>query len=135
MTGRRAPLGMARLGVELAARMLPTPADRERYEAEFLAELHDLEWADQVRLAFGVLSRALALRAALAGAPSCTEEDAMTFPAVRVPFWRCRLLRIHSWAMHSTEDGTRYQACALCGEDRGPAARGMMTTPPWPRDL
>jgi hypothetical protein len=134
MTPGRAPLAVARLGVELAARLLHGRVDRERYRAEFLAELHDLEPADQLRHAVGVLSRSLALRAALRAAPSCAEEDAMFLSAAPVPFWRCRVLRLHSWVTRSTEDGQRYQACSQCGEDRGPAAAGMMSTPPWPGD-
>lgn len=56
----------------------------------------------------------------------------MTLPATQVPFWRCRVLRLHRWTWRGTDDGGRYQSCVLCGEDRGPAGRGMMTTPPWP---
>ena len=56
----------------------------------------------------------------------------MSLTATRVPFWRCRVLRLHRWVRHSTEDGGLFEACAQGGEDRGPAGRGMMTTPPWP---
>ncbi len=56
----------------------------------------------------------------------------MTAPTTRAPFWRCRVFRLHRWVRHSTEDGGRYQSCAQCGVDRGPAGLGPMTTPPWP---
>jgi hypothetical protein len=56
----------------------------------------------------------------------------MPLTTTRVPVWRCRVLRLHRWVRRSTEDGGLYEACAQCGEDRGPAGRGMMTTPPWP---
>ncbi|MGY1602349.1 hypothetical protein [Geodermatophilus sp. SYSU D00815] len=40
---------------------------------------------------------------------------------------RCRLLRLHDWRLHSTEDGGRYRRCAVCGtDDVGP--RGMTNT-------
>ena len=131
MIPARAPLALARAGVGLAARVLPTPGDRQRYRAEFRAEMHDLEPVDQLRYAAGVLSRTFALRAALASSPSRAQEDAMTL-STTAPFWRCRVLRLHRWASRSTEDGGLYEACALCGEDRGPAGLGPMTTPPWP---
>ena len=133
MNVARAPAVVARAGVVLAARVLSTPDDRQRYRAEFLAELHGLPAAAQLQYAAGVLSRTFALRAALGAAPSRGEEDAMTLTTT-VPFWRCRVLRLHRWTWHCTEDGQRYQSCASCGEDRGPASAGMTSTPPWPGD-
>ena len=56
----------------------------------------------------------------------------MTPTMTRGPFWHCRVFRLHRWVAHTTEDGGRYQACSDCGEERGPAGRGPMTTPPWP---
>ncbi len=112
----RRPLAVARSGVEIAVRLLPDLDDRLRYRAEFLADLHSLRPAGQLRYAAGVLSQAFALRAALGSAPSRVEEDAMTTTApVRVPFFRCRLFRWHRWVTRSTEDGDRYVACAECG--------------------
>jgi len=132
MTGPRAPLWVARVGIALATRPLPTIADRLRYRAEFLAELHDLPAAGQLRFTAGVLSRMLALRAALGASPSRAEEDAMTLTPTPVPFWRCRVFHWHDWVVRSTEDGGRYQACARCGLDRGPVSAGPASTPPWP---
>jgi hypothetical protein len=125
VTSPRAPLAVARAGIGLAVLALPRRADRERYAAEFLAELHHLSPPDQLRHTAGVLSRAVALRAALAGSPSSEEE-----PMSRVPFWRCRVFHWHDWARRSTSDGGRYEQCRRCGKDRGPISNLPTTTPP-----
>ena len=124
MSGARAPLLVARAGVELAVRALPDPDDRLRYRAEFLAELHALPPAAQVRYTTGVLSQTLALRAALGSTPSRVEEDAMTITRARTFYWRCRVLRRHHWVLRSTDDGSRYHACSRCGRDRSDADLG-----------
>ena len=49
-----------------------------------------------------------------------------------VPGRRCLVLRLHEWALRSTEDGGLYEGCSRCGTDRGPVGFGPMTTPPWP---
>ncbi len=119
MTGTRAPLAVARAGVELAVRALPDWQDRLRYRAEFFAELHGLTPAAQFRYTAGVLSQALALRAALGSSPTRAEEAAMTLTTTtRRFFWRCRVLRSHTWVVRSTEDGARYEACRRCGRER-----------------
>jgi hypothetical protein len=116
MTTTRAPLRVARVGVELAVRQLPQLDDRLRYRAEFLAELHALPPAHQLRYSAGVLSQSLALRAALDSTPTRAEEAAMTLTTpARVPFFRCRVFRWHRWVTRSTDDGERYAACAQCG--------------------
>ena len=109
---------MARAGVGLAVRALPELDDRLRYRAEFLAELHELSFVGQLGYTAGVLSQTFALRAALGSTPSSVEEDAMSITTVRVPFWRCRILRRHRWVIRSTEDGSRYEACSRCGRER-----------------
>ena len=121
MTGTRAPLSVARVGVELAVRALPDWHDRLRYRAEFSAELHALPPAAQLRYAAGVVSQTFALRAALGVTPTRAEEDAMTITSTRPFYWRCRVLRFHRWVLRRTEDGFRYNACARCGLDRGDA--------------
>ena len=116
MTGPRAPLPVARMGVDLAVRVLPSPTDRRRYQAEFAAELYDMTPAMQLRYTAGVLSRAFALRAAL-GDPSGAKEHGMTTQA---PFWRtfrCRVMRWHDWRTVSTPDGGRYSACSVCDKE------------------
>jgi hypothetical protein len=108
---------VARASVRLAVRVLPQRDDRLRYRAEFLADLHSLSPAGQLRYTAGVLSQMLALRAALGSTPSRVEEDAMTI--TRTPFyWRCRVLRVHHWVPRSTDDGGRYEACSRCGCER-----------------
>lgn len=130
MTARR-PLTVARIAVAVAVAALRTADDRERYRAEFLAELSDLRPGRQLRHTAGVLSRVFALRAALGASPSRGAEDAMTLPITPVPSWRCRVLRWHTWVLRSTEDGGRYHLCARCGRDLEPVGRGPMTTPPY----
>jgi hypothetical protein len=112
----RAPSRLARAGISLAAAVLPSPSARERYRAEFVAELYALRGAAQLLFAAGVLVHVLALRAAL------THRSR--------PF-RC-VLGLHVWKRHSTEDGGRYDSCDRCGTDRGPVGYGPLTTPPWP---
>ena len=126
MTGERGPIPVARLGVGLAARVLPTPPDRERYTAEFLAELHGLPPAAQLRHTAGVLSQAFALRAALGSSSSPIEEKAVpTAPLGRR--LRCRLLHWHHWQTHSTEDGGLYKSCSVCHKDH-PGQLGPFNT-------
>lgn len=132
MTGHGTPLVLARAGVGLAARVLPTTGDRLRYRGEFLAEMYGMGPADQLRHAAGVLATSLALRAALGAHPSLAGEDAMTATKDRVPFWRCRVFRWHDWVVRTTPDGARFQRCRRCGRDRGPVSVLPVTTPPWP---
>ncbi len=124
MTGPRAPLRLARAAVEIAVRRLPSAA-RARYRTEFVADLHHLRPVAQLSYLAVVICLLPALRAAL-------QEDAMPDPTARVPLWRCRILRWHEFVRRSTSDGGRYQQCARCGVDRGPAGYGPLTTPPWP---
>jgi hypothetical protein len=119
MTCPRAPLAVARAGVELAVRALPDWHDRLRYRAEFSAELHGLTPAAQLRYTAGVVSQILALRAALGSSPTRAEEAAMSSTMPRRAFsWRCTVFRWHRWVVRSTEDGGRYSTCGRCGRDR-----------------
>ncbi len=122
-----APTPVARFAVDVAARLLPTPADRRRYQAEFVAELYGQSTAEQLRHATGVLSQALALRAALGTSAQRLEEAAMqsTIPWGRR--FKCRVLRLHDWRLHSAEDGSRYRSCSVCGKDH-PGSLGMDNT-------
>jgi hypothetical protein len=112
----RAPVPGARFVAEFAASRLPTPADRRRYQAEFVAELFGEPALVQLRRSLGVLSRTYALRAALseARAPLLAQRRKQPFNR-RL---RCRALHWHAWAGFSTDDGSRYAACAVCGRDR-----------------
>jgi hypothetical protein len=118
MTTSRPPVAAARWAVGLAARLLPTAADRRRYQAEFAAELYGLPVSGQLRQATGALSRALALRAALRDSSTRSQEVGMrtTTPGQR---FRCRYLHWHDWRPYSTPDGGRYVACAVCRKEHG----------------
>lgn len=105
---------VARLAVGVAARLLPTPADRRRYRAEFVAELHGLPSAGQLRYAAGVLSQTLALRAALGRSPARLEEAAMH------PRFRCRVLRWHHWKTYRGPQAARFRVCTPCAREQGP---------------
>jgi hypothetical protein len=112
------PVAVARWAVGLAARLLPTPADRRRYQAEFVAELYGLPVSDQLRHATGVLSQALALRAALGDSSTASTEVVVRSTTTGQRF-RCRYLRWHHWSPFSTPDGGRYVACAVCRKEHG----------------
>ena len=118
------PTAAARLVVALSARVLPTPADRRRYQAEFVAELHGRPRTEQWRHAAGVLSQTFALRAALGDEPARLEEAAMRPLGRR---FRCRVLHWHHWQLRSAEDGGRYRSCSVCGKDH-PGPLGMDNT-------
>jgi hypothetical protein len=82
---RRAAGFWPRHTVQVATRMLPG-ATRDRYRQEFLAELHGLSRARQLRHAFGVLSRSWALRAAINTPPEVAAADMeIVFPRLRRP--------------------------------------------------
>jgi hypothetical protein len=113
MTTSRPPVAAARCVVGLAARLLPTAADRRRYQAEFIAELHHLPPVEQFRQAVGVLSQTFALRAALGG-HTRTEEAGM--PSTL----RCRALRWHRWTSYGAPAHAHVRVCARCGKNQGP---------------
>jgi hypothetical protein len=98
----------------MAVRALPRES-RERYYCEFVAELHGLPAAAQVRHTGGVLAQTFALRAALGGSSARTEEAVMATTAGQR--FRCRALHWHHWRPFSTPDGERYIACAVCRKD------------------
>jgi hypothetical protein len=107
------PTWWASLAVRSAA--LPLPSEpRWRYRQEFLAELYGMTPSEQLHHATGVLSRAWALRIALAEAAYGTTWGT-TGKDVR-PL-RCRL-NLHTWRPYdSMADGHRYITCARCGKD------------------
>ena len=71
--------------VGVAIRVVPV-ASRGRFRQEFLAELHGLGRARQLRHTAGVLSRSWALRAAVSTAPEATAADLdIVFPRLRRP--------------------------------------------------
>jgi hypothetical protein len=100
-----------------ATRVLPHGPARDRYRQEFLAELHGLGRARQVRHAFGVLSRSWALRVAVNTPSDAVAADMeIVFPRRRGPL-SCRLNLGHQWTTVRTEDGGRYRQCQRCGKD------------------
>lgn len=119
MTGPRAPVPGARLGIAIAVATLPRRADRERYHDEFVAELYDLPPGSQVRQLTGFLSQAFALRAALGTSPSPAEEQTMSHGRR----FLCHVLHKHHYKLYSTEDGNRYRACRYCHKE-SPGIRG-----------
>jgi hypothetical protein len=118
MSGPRAPVPGARLGVGLAVRLLPTRRDRERYYCEFVAELYGMPPGTQLRQVVGMVSQPFALRAALGAARFRGIEEGLmeaTVPAGQR--FRCRYLRWHHWQTIGTPDGERYVACSVCKTD------------------
>jgi hypothetical protein len=111
--------------------MLPAGAVRDRYRRELAAELYGMTSGQQLRHAAGVLSRALALRNAVAETdPAAWKEAKMSQKPVT-----CRLNLRHVWRRASTEDGSGYLRCVRCGKDHpgggdGPAdwAGGMLAS-------
>jgi hypothetical protein len=126
MTSTRPPSPLARLGVGLAVRALPTRADRDRYYSEFVAELYGLPASVQLRHTAGVLSQAFALRAALGDSRSPIEEKAVPSTPLGRRL-RCRILRWHHWHTYSTDDGGLYKACTVCRKDH-PGQMGPFNT-------
>jgi hypothetical protein len=124
------PIPAARAVIGLVTRALPTVEDRDRYRAEFLAELHGQPPGDQLRYAAGLLGQSRSLRAALCADPRRIEENEMT---AQTPLWRsfrCHALRLHDWRTYSTDDGSRYVACSVCrkehpGTGTGPGVGAM----------
>jgi hypothetical protein len=97
---------------------LPAGPVRDRYRRELVAELYGMTGRQQARQVLGVLVHAPALRSALADHDHGDQEVAMRHAPIR-----CRLGQ-HHYRWHTTEDGTRYQQCERCGEDRGPDGPG-----------
>jgi hypothetical protein len=117
MSAERDVLGAARLAVECTARLLPTSADRRRYQDEFVAELYGLSPADQARYVAGLLSQILALRAAL-GTSSRPREIPMS-TSTR-PSLRCRVLGMHRWTARGAPHHAHVRTCTRCGREQGP---------------
>jgi hypothetical protein len=102
--------------VKLAARALPAGAVRDRYRAEFLAELWEMNRSRQASHAIRVLLCVWALRMAVTSQGPVAAEEAGMKIDVRKPLL-CRLNLHHSWVTRSTEDGSRYRQCARCGKE------------------
>ena len=104
------PTVWARTGVALASRALPAGPTRERWRAEFCADLQVLSRRQQATYTMGVLANAWALRSALRqGEPTIVEKTATTRPPLT-----CRLNLRHKWRVVSTEDGNPHWECTAC---------------------
>jgi hypothetical protein len=114
----RPPGALARAAVRVAVRLLPHGSARDRYRHEFLAEMYGLSSPAQLRLAAGLLSQSLALRAAIdpQQQPSIAEL-VMPTPRKRKPIL-CRTHLHHRWERAFNPEGADYLHCRACGKDR-----------------
>jgi hypothetical protein len=101
----------------LAARCLPKGTVRERYRAEFLAELPGLTNRQQIRHAAGVLAHAGALGMAVTSCETLGKEETTMATRTVSRLVLCGLNLHHQWRWHSTDDGQRYRQCFRCGKD------------------
>jgi hypothetical protein len=113
--------------MELAAHVLPAE-HQHRYALEFIAELYGMPRPQQVRHSVQVISRAWALRAALAdAAPAPIRENAMKH---KIRSWLLCHLGRHRWAHHrNPEVGGKdavFERCRRCGRER----QGYEAPPP-----
>jgi hypothetical protein len=117
MMSTRRPAWWASQAVEFAALAVPAGGRRDRYRQEFLVELYDMDHAQQLRHALGVLAQAWTLRTALGHTP---EDDAVTIHW----FLRlcCKLNIHHVWELRYTDDNELFEECVRCGRTyyRGP---------------
>jgi hypothetical protein len=111
------PFVLAAGAVSVATRLLPAGAVRDRYQREFLAELHGMSDRDQVRHSIQLLLTAGLLRAAVVNAERSSTLDALPVPRAPRVSLACRLHLYHRWRTQYTEDGHRYKSCAKCGKD------------------
>lgn len=101
----------------LAARCLPKGTVRERYRAEFLAELDGLTNRQQISHAAGVLGHAGTLCVAVTSYQTPGKEGTTMSTRTISRLVLCGLNLHHEWQWHSTEDGQRYRQCFRCGKD------------------
>lgn len=110
MTGKSGSLARAMVGIAVEA----LPAEhRNRYQAEFLAELSFVPEHEQTRYALRVMAGSVALRTALLDQPRPIEEVIIMGKPMR-----CRL-RLHAWRVRrNEEDATPYELCVRCHAER-----------------
>ncbi|MDX6244409.1 MAG: hypothetical protein QOE76_2132 [Frankiales bacterium] len=101
----------------LAARCLPKGTVRERYRAEFLAELPDLTNRQQIRHAARVLAHAGTLCMTVTSGETLGKEETTMHTRTASRLVLCGLNLHHQWRWHATEDGQRYRQCFRCGKD------------------
>jgi hypothetical protein len=103
--------------IRIAIRVLPAGAVRNRYEREFLSELHGLSSAQQFRYGLNTLRSSWRLRRAV-GASSAAPLGEMTanVRTKSIPIL-CRLHLNHRWITQAADDGALYRRCRRCGKD------------------
>jgi hypothetical protein len=90
---------------------------RERYRAEFLAELPDLTNRQQIRHAARVLAHAGTLCMTVTSGETLGKEETTMHTRTASRLVLCGLNLHHQWRWHATEDGQRYRQCFRCGKD------------------
>ncbi len=112
--GARAPARWTERAVALAVRRLPA-GPRQRYRKEFVAELHGMPQAQQLRHVAGLLIRTRALRGAVVG--SMPDAADQVIPPRLGGLVLCRTGIRHRWRRLLTDDGQPYCRCERCGKD------------------
>jgi hypothetical protein len=102
--------------VRIAVHALPRGVSRNRYRAEFLAELHGMPRGKQIRHASGVLAHVLSLRTAVTTEYLALDAEVTMNTTTRRPLM-CRLNLHHHWRKATTDDGSRFLQCSSCGKD------------------
>jgi hypothetical protein len=88
---------------------------RDRYRDEFVAELYGMTPRRRLRHVAGIAAAMPALSTVVRRTARRSWED-LVGPRARRPL-RCATNMKHRWGTFSTEDGSRYRACVLCGKD------------------
>ncbi|WP_143447607.1 hypothetical protein [Kineosporia sp. R_H_3] len=104
----------ARWAVRVAVQVLPAGAVRDRYRDEFVAELYGMPLRRRLRHLAGVAAAMPTLGAVVRKAGRESAEQLDRRPRRRL---RCATNVRHRWGTFSTEDGSRFRACVLCGKD------------------
>ena len=94
--------------------LLPAGAVRDRYRAEFVAELYGMPPGARLRHVAGIAAAVPALGAVVRKARRESTDELDARPRRRL---RCATNVRHRWGTFSTEDGSRFRACVLCGKD------------------
>ena len=115
-TGLR-PAWWSATATRAALHAIPPGPARQRWQSELVSELYGLSTLEQARHTLGVISRAPSLRAAVTDRDRVVKEDVMKRPI------RCRL-HLHQFRVASTEDGSRFLRCRLCGKEDNSSGPG-----------
>ena len=111
--------------VRAASLLLPEGPVRDRYRAEFVADLDGLAPQAQARYAVGVLASAFALRGATGGTTSTPWEG--TIMTKSKPLL-CRTNLHHPWERAQGDSGEEYIRCRRCLKEKWTGLRGDRST-------